>query len=81
MMTSRSSTSRGTPCSIAAMVTVSDFDSVSRPVAMSRAIVRADGTRCRLWASGVSARRRRVAHSVTTRTEPLNPRALRQRHR
>src|SRR4051812_42621345 len=43
-----SSTRRGTPCSIAAMVTVSDLDSVSRPLVIRRAIVLADGTRCRL---------------------------------
>ncbi|WMT76406.1 hypothetical protein [Bradyrhizobium sp. Ash2021] len=38
-------------------------------------------TRCRLLSSAASARRRRVAHSATTRNEPLNPRALRQRHK
>lgn len=73
-MISRGSTRRGTPCSIAAMVTVFEFDSVSRPLVIRRAIVLADGTRCMLRASGVSERRRRVAHSVTTPTEPPKPR-------
>ena len=40
---SRASTSKGTPPSIAAMVIVSDFDRISRPVVMSRAIVLAEG--------------------------------------
>src|ERR1700712_4388218 len=58
-MISRASTNKGTPRSTAATVTVSDFDSVSRPVVISRAMVLADGTLCRAWSSTVSARRRR----------------------
>jgi hypothetical protein len=50
-MISRASTKRGTPSSMAAMVIVSAFESVSRPVVISRAIVRAEGTRWRFSAS------------------------------
>jgi hypothetical protein len=59
-MTSRASTSAGTPDSIAAIVTVSAFDGVSLPIVISRAMVLADGTHCRFSASAFSARRRRA---------------------
>src|SRR5260370_22219427 len=52
---------------MAATVTVSDFESLSRLKVNSRAIVLAEGICRRLSASAVSARRRRVARSVTTR--------------
>ena len=42
---SHASTSNGTPPSMAATVTVSDLDNRSRPTAISRAMVRAAGTR------------------------------------
>ncbi len=77
---SRASTSRGTPPSIAATVTVSDLDSISRPVVMSRAIVLAEGVRCRPSTSTFSARRRRPAHSETTRKHPRKPRVFKRRH-
>jgi len=44
-MISRASTRVGTPASIAVTVTVSAFESVSRPTVMRRAIVLADGIR------------------------------------
>lgn len=69
-MISRASTSNGTPASTAATVSVSAFESVSRQVVISRAMVLAEAMRCRGSASACSARRRRVAHSVTTRSEP-----------
>ena len=73
LMTARVSISGATPPSIAAMVTVSDFVRLSRPVVMSRAMVRADGTRRKLSASAFSARRRRAVHSETTRRHPRKP--------
>lgn len=45
-MISHASVSGGMACSIAAMVMLSDLVSVSRPVVINRAMVRADGTRC-----------------------------------
>lgn len=68
-----------TPASIAAIVTVSAFVSRSRPIVMRRAIVLADGIRCRFCVSTFSARRLRVAHSLTTRSEPGKPRAVKRR--
>jgi hypothetical protein len=72
-MISRASTSVGRPVSIAAIVTVSAFDSESPPVVISRVRARADGKRLRLSAFALSERRRRVAHSVTTRVDPEIP--------
>jgi hypothetical protein len=53
--------------------TMSAFDSESLPVVISRVRARADGKRWRLSAFVLSERRRRVAHSVTTRVDPRNP--------
>jgi hypothetical protein len=78
-MISRVSTRLGTPASIAATVTVSAFVSKSRPIVMRRAIVLADGIRCRFSTSAFSARRLRVAHSLMTRSEPRKPRAVKRR--
>lgn len=80
-MISRASTKDGTPFSIAAIVTVSAFERVWRPIVIKRAIVRADGMRWRFSVSAFSARRRRVAHSLTTLSDPRNPYSLRRRHR
>ena len=72
-ITSRASTSRGTSFSIAAIVTVSDFESVSRPMVRSRAKVLEDGMRRRLPASTFSA-------CPTSRTDrPANGKSLRRR--
>ena len=57
---SRASATVGPPSSIAAMATVAAFVRLSRPMVISRAIVRAEGTRARLLASVLSARRRKV---------------------
>lgn len=75
----RASTSSGTPSSTAAIVTASDLESASRPVVISRAIVLAEGTRRKVPASAFSARRRRPAHSETTRKQPRKPCLLRRR--
>ena len=72
-MSSRASTSSGTPVSIAATVSVSDLDNASRPTLSRRATVRAEGARPKAPAGARSVRRRRVAHSVTTRKEPRKP--------
>ena len=71
-MISRASTSSGTPPSIAATMTVSAFESPSRPIVISRAMVRADGVRLRA-PSVFSACRAACAHSVTTRRQPRKP--------
>jgi len=71
--TSRASTSAGTPSSTAATVSVSALVKRSRPVVSHRARVRADGTRCSRSILACSARRRRVAHSPTTRSDPRKP--------
>ena len=73
-MMSRTSTSEGMPLSIAAISTVSDLESLSRAMVIKRARVRADGVRFKMPPSTVSARRRRVAHAVTTLRLPRNPR-------
>ncbi|MBY3217724.1 hypothetical protein HFO21_25750 [Rhizobium laguerreae] len=73
-------TSKGTPPSIAAMVTVSDFVRLSLLVVKRRAIVRAEGIRFNVSASALSAGFRRVAHSLTTRREPRKPSVLNRRH-
>ncbi len=80
-MIPRASTIEGTPPSIAAMIKVSAFVSWSWPIVMSLAIVRAEGTRARLSMSVLSAWRRRVAHSATTRAAPPNPCSFSLRHR
>ena len=69
MIASRASTNDGTPISMAVMVTVSALDRLLRPIVIDRAMVRADGMRCKFSTSALSARRRRVAHSVTTLRE------------
>lgn len=61
---SRASTSSGTPVSSAATMTVLALVSVSRPIVMSLAIVRADGIQCSVSSSAASARRWRVAESI-----------------
>jgi hypothetical protein len=76
---SRASTSSGMPFSILATVTVSALESPSRPIVMSRAIVRDEGVRLSV-PSALSARRRRDAHSVATRKQPRNPCCLSCRH-
>src|SRR6266478_4749035 len=68
-MSSRASTSSGTPRSIAATVTLSALESASRLIVMSRAMVRDEGVRFSA-PSAFSARRRRDAHSLTTRSQP-----------
>lgn len=68
----RASPRDGTPASIAAIVTVSAFVSRSRPIVMRRATVLADGIRRSFRASAFSALRLRVAHSLTTRSEPMS---------
>lgn len=73
-------TSKGTPPSTAAMVTVSDFVRLSLLVVKRRAIVRAEGMRFIVSASALSPRFRRVAHSRTTRREPRKPCVLNRRH-
>lgn len=72
--------SSGTPFSIAAMVTVSDFVRLFLLVVKRRAIVLAEGVRVNVSASALSARFRRVAHSLTTRREPRKPCILKHRH-
>ena len=66
----RATTSEGTSFSIAATIIASAFDKPSRSTVSSRAKRRADGTRPRPIPPTVSARRRLVVHSVTTRIEP-----------
>jgi hypothetical protein len=72
-MMPRAPTSKGTPPSIAAMVTVSDFVRLSLLVVKRRAIVQAEGMRFNVSASALSARFRRVAHSLTTRRDRESP--------
>lgn len=79
-MMSRALTNKGTPPSIAAMVTVSDFVRLSLLVVKRRAIVRAEGMRFNVSASALSDRFRRAAHSLTTRRKPRNPCVLIRRH-
>ena len=67
------STKAGTPSSTAARVLVSALDSLSRCEVINGAMVRAEGTRRRFLSLAWSARRRRVAHSPTTRREPRKP--------
>ncbi|PBB28959.1 hypothetical protein CK214_28305 [Mesorhizobium sp. WSM3882] len=69
----RASTSRGTPRLEAAIMTVSALLRRSRAVVISRAIVLADGTLWSCWSDACSARRRRVAHSLTTPRRPRKP--------
>jgi len=71
-MTSLASARGSTPSSMAATVTVSDFQSESRLTVVSRAMVLAGGIRSRFSLLAFSGRRR-VAHLLTTRSEPRNP--------
>lgn len=63
----------------AAIVRDSDLESVSRPVVISRAMVLTEGKRRKLEVSAFSARRRRPAHSETTRQHPRSPWLFRRR--
>lgn len=76
-ITSRASTSSGTPPSMAATVTASAFVSPFRQRVISWAMVRAAGT----FPPSAPARsaRRRVAHSVTTLSDLWNPLVLSRR--
>ena len=75
----RASTSSGMPLSIAGKSISSTLEGASRSLVIRRAIVRAEGVRLSA-SSAFSARRRRVAHSLTTRREPRKPCVLRRRH-
>ncbi len=79
-MMSRALTNNGTPPSIAAIMTVSDFVRLSLLIVKRRAIARADGIRFNVSASAFSVRFRLVAHSLTTRREPRKPCVLIRRH-
>ena len=74
---SRAATSRGTARSTVATITASARLSLSRASVSSRASARGAGQRVG-WALA-SSRRRRVAHSVTTRRDPAKPAARRRR--
>ena len=82
-MRSRATTSAGAASSMIAIVRATVLDRASRSIVIMRAIPRADGTlRFRASASGAMASsfRRRVAHSVTTRSPPAKPAAFTRRH-
>lgn len=77
--TSRAATSAGTVRSIKAFTIAVCAEPVSRSVVMLRATVRALIEAAAAWPS-FSSRRRRVAHSLTTRSEPAKPDAFSRRH-